>query len=409
MSTFICPHCSAETPDEYNFCIACDKQVKCLNSMCNKKLIAGKTFCFGCGQPLVTINLPQSQPNMYVRDITQKGKNYEEHVEFSVSDHAVSELAPFIVGQMISSSPRRTHESSRIETSPVPHKSLNASPIAPEGEEAAPASESEQAVEPEQIRTPTSAASRYFERDGEFLVPTEKDFRGKTWADQQKHFVLLYTSAYFDIFQKPVPSTEHLKVASEKAKVYDASNFTKHLKKVVSEQLSELSEGLKLNDRGSREVVKILSLMADEKSPIGCDYWSRTTNSNHKRHRLSKDDKDRLHEWTIEEVQLGNLNIRDIKSPRDYAMVALWIITVNLKKANSIRWNEAYQFFKEKFQTMTASPEAFSYAMRNELNAKYFRQSDEMFFLSSEGVKQVEEWVGGQPVASSGEEESEVA
>lgn len=406
MFLLMCPHCGVETPDEYNFCISCDKQVKCLNADCNKKLVAGKPFCFGCGQPLVSINLAQSQPNRYVRDVTQKGKNYEEHTEFSVSDHAVSELAPFIVGQMISSSSRRTYESARIDTPPTPlisHKALNAGATAPEGEETPPP-EPEQTAKPEQPRTSTSAASRYFERDGDFLVPTEKDFRGKTWADQQRHFVLLYTSAYFDIFQKPVPSKEHFKTVSEKANIYDASNFAKHLKKLVNEHLTELSEGLKLNDRGTKEVVKILSLMDDEKAPSGYEYWGRVSNSHAKRHRLSKEDKDRLHGWTAEEVQLGNLNIRDIKSARDYAMVSLWIITIHLKKANAVRWNDAYYFFKEKFQTIAATPEAFSLAMRNEANEKYFRQSDEMFFLASDGVKKVEEWIGGKPVSSSSEE-----
>lgn len=151
----------------------------------------------------------------------------------------------------------------------------------------------------------------------------------------------------------------------------------------------------------------IITRIEDENIDTGYKYWERGASSTPKRQRLSKDDKDRVKEWAQEDVELGKLNVRDIRKPRDYAMVALWITTVHLKKANAVRWNEAYYFFKEKYKTISATGQGFSRAMANPNNAKYFRESDELYFLSSEGQRKVEDWLAGKPFGSSSEAEDE--
>lgn len=402
MASLTCPYCNSDTPSEYNFCVVCDKQIKCLNSNCNKNLVPGKTFCFSCGQPLAATTLPQPQSNKYVRDIKQRGESYEEHTELNMSDHAVSELAPFIAGQVLPRAIRNPSYPSRPNQYIVPPQ--EASPANNLLEEREIPQLPSPPAEPQQLEAGTIGASRYFERDGDFLVATEKDFKGKTWADQQRHFILLYASAYYEVFQQLVPSKEHFRAAAEKASVNDTNNFTRYVGELTREHLAEVSDGYKLNRRGEREVRNITASMENEQVEPGYEYWTRTPTTK-KRYRLSKEDQSRLEEWAQESVELGQLNVRDIKKPRDYAMLALWMITVPLQKAEAVRWNEAYYFLTKKFQTVSATAEAFSNAVSSEHNQNYFRRSGEAYFLSSEAQQKVQEWIAnGIPVTSARED-----
>lgn len=406
-STLTCPSCGCETPSEYNFCTVCDQQTKCLNPICNKKLVPGKTFCFGCGQPVAKINTSQTQSNKYVHRVKQEGKNYEEYTELNASDQAVSELAPFIVGQITSRSLQKPYSPSSLNGSIKPsHKAVNTDSLSLESQELPQLPAEIPGIQP--AEPSKENASPYFEPDGEFLVATAKDFKGKNWADQQRHFILLYASAFYHYFEKPVPSKDNFKSAAQRASVLDITNFSRYLNEHTRKHLSEIGGGYKLNHDGEKEVKRIIALMEDDNVEMGYQYWARSTNSTTKRHRPSKDDKDRLKEWAQEEVEIGKIEVRDIKNARDYAMVALWIINIHLKKANAVRWNDAYYFFKEKFETISVSAQAFSRAMASSKNTKYFRQSGDQYFLTTEGQQKVEEWVAGHPFGSSIEAEDVV-
>ncbi len=120
---------------------------------------------------------------------------------------------------------------------------------------------------------------------------------------------------------------------------------------------------------------------------------------------MSSDDEIRIKDWATEEVDLGQLQIIQITRPLDYALLALWLLTIKLHKGQTVRWNEAYCYLKTKYQNMSATPQAFSKAIRNTNNGKYVRTSDDRYFLSEEGQKKVEGWVSGQPVTATDEKE----
>lgn len=407
-STVICPYCSEETSSEYNFCIACELQIKCINPNCNKMLIAGKAKCFVCGQAIaVTTNQPSSQLNKYVRDVKQKGTNYEEHIELSVTDHAVSELAPFIGAEMMPRPSHKLYEAPSQKSSTIPaRKTVSTNEIFTESQEL-PQLPANAADDVEDTQNGNDERSPYFEVDGEFLIATVKDFRGKTRADQQRYFILLYADAYYRYFRKPVPSKDHFKMAAKKASVLDPTNFSKYVDEHTRKCLSEIGSGYKLNHDGDKEVKRIIALMEDENVDGGFEYWTRSPSSGTKRSRLSNDDKDKLKEWVLEEVQIGKLEVCDITKARDYAMVALFIIIHQLQKDKAVRWNDAYYFFKEKFKTISVKPEAFSRAMASSKNTKYFRHSEDQYFLTSEGQRRVESWIAGDPLESDNETEDE--
>lgn len=244
-STLTCPSCGAETLAEYNFCSVCKKQTKCLNPDCNKKLVPGEAFCFYCGQPLTAITMARTQPNKYIRSVKQQGRNYEEHTKLTASDHAVSELAPFIVGQMTSRAPQKPQYASSPNSFTTPSQETVTNELFTENEELPQLPE--KVPEIQQVEPSRCEASRYFESDGDLLVATVKDFKGKTWADQQRRFILLYAWAYYHIFEKPVPSKDHFKKAAEKASVIDPNNFPKYLLEHTRKLLSEIGGGYKLN------------------------------------------------------------------------------------------------------------------------------------------------------------------
>jgi hypothetical protein len=401
MSTITCPHCKTETSSEYNFCTTCDRQVKCLQLDCNKVLVAGKTFCFGCGKPLAAI-ATQAQPNRYIRDVKQRGQNYEEHTEFSVSDHAVSELAPFIAGQMTSRPPQRPFYPTKAQNSVTTQQNQDAVQNALGQSDLPQLPPADDETQQEDNNGYKSEAMRYFVKDGETLVAKHKDYKGTTWAEQQRRFILLLAKAYIDAFNKPIPSKDVFKSAAETASVYDKANFSRYFDKCCRKELTAVTDGLMLTTDGEKEVDKIISEIENDSKGEGHKYWERSQNTLSKRQRLNKADSDRIKLWAGEEIALGSLDIRNINTPSHYALLALWILTAHLKKVETVRWIDAYYYLKEKYPTITASSLAFSRAMANDANSKYIRASeDDKFFLTPEGQTLVESWINGSASPSS--------
>jgi hypothetical protein len=320
-----------------------------------------------------------------------------------MSDHAVSEVAPFIVGQIMSRPQRITYPSASNPPTPSQQLSLDLNGSSLEIE----TPQLPEATASPIVETHSVGAAQYFERDGDYLVATIKDFKGTTWADQQKRFILLYASAYNQIFGQLVPDKEHFKKAAERASILDPSNFTKYLSEATRTYLSEIGGKFKLNHDGEKEVKTILARIEDDNIGSGNRYWERSTSSSTRRQRFNKDDKTKVQEWAQEEVDLGSLNVRDIRQAKDYALVSLWILTTHLNKAEAVRWNDAYYYFREKFTTLSVQTDAFSRALSKPENDRYFRKAGELFYLTSEGQQKVEGWVAGDPINSSNDLEDE--
>ena len=64
-----------------------------------------------------------------------------------------------------------------------------------------------------------SDAARFFEKSGDYLVPRTRDYKGKNWAEQARHYLVLYIAAYNTLFGKPIPDKNHFKPAAEKAEI----------------------------------------------------------------------------------------------------------------------------------------------------------------------------------------------
>ncbi len=387
-----CPSCQSETPAEHSFCVICNQQTRCLHSECNKVLVSGKNFCFACGKP-VPAAINNSKQNKFVHDVKQQGKNYDEHTEFTFSDEVAREIAPFVGGQFFSQSPQRPVTPPKYNTVvPLAPKALTESDP---GQENAENGQTETTAEPLLDNVPTRVNNRFFMRDGDILLAETKDYKGATWAKQQRYFILLYASAYEELLGKAVPEKDHFKTVAEKANIIDRSNFTKYLTEEVKKHFLETSTGLALNNDGKLEVQRIVADIDNPQVAEGEAYWNKSQADTTKRIRLSDKDKQRLQDWAKENVDVGQLDSLLLKSGLDYALFAFWSLITYLKKGERFPWNEAYEYLKARPVAVSASPEAFSRAVKSDNNKDYFRADGEAYFLTPEANAKVESWVTG--------------
>ena len=391
-NSIICQYCKLETPDELNFCIHCDNQIKCLE--CGTKTFVEKEFCLKCGKPLMKIPKSNTAVNNYKRKVKREGENYEEDTEFSLTDVAVKEIAPFVIRQTMPNNSVQNNKLGLPKPESQAAEDVYSDDVESPFEEAeAENQKSESVVKPD---LGNSDLKKFFTVDKEILVAIETDFRGSNWAEQQKNFLILYCKAYNEIFKKPVPNKENFREAATKIKITDPNNFSKYLNKATTEYMSELSGGFQLNSKGDKECNNILKLMNDEKAKEGFNYSTKSITGGSKRSRLSNDDKQIVDSWISEKVDLGMLDIRDVKSGRDAALVGIFITTISLEKKKAIKWNEAMHYLKSKYTTLAVTPEAFKRALNSKENEKLFqRTNDDEYFLSTDGQKLVENWISG--------------
>jgi hypothetical protein len=400
MEKITCHSCGEGTSSEFSFCEHCQIQVICLNKECLKPLVLGKSICLYCGQPLMIID-KQTQSNTFTRYRKQEGQDFEEEIKINMTDHAVTELAPFVAGQIIPRDSRYPDSPPRFRT--VNEKQLT-SPLADNNDDYSDAEYNAGDEEPaesdldlessEATQNAKSSAYKYFEKNGEKMVVKEKDFKGKDRKEQQKRFLLLYTAAYFHYFQKPVPPKDEYRKAAKAVNLYNHKNFTTYLNLVTGKFMFSLTEGFKLNTSGEKEVERIIKEIENEQVKAGYPYWERTSQPT-KQLRLTKEDKSKITKWVESEVNLGKLQIGDLKKGLDYALVGIWILTVHLKKEKAVRWIDVYYYLKEKFTTIKATPNAFVLALRGSNADEYIVKTGDLLYLNSQGIKKVEKWIEG--------------
>ncbi|WP_375443733.1 hypothetical protein [uncultured Fibrella sp.] len=396
-----CHLCGKQTPADYNFCVECDGQIKCIE--CGKKTYLGKDYCLACSKPLVIRSASSQAPNQYERSVEQDGDKYKEHTRFALSDKAVHEIAPFVVSQTMPGlkaqiTPPIPPSLSNNQTIDTSYEDLTAKEeIQNNGNQTEVKNTSTSSPSSEEESLDKEVVKQFFQCDGDVLVATDNDFKGESWAEQQRFFIVLFIKAYKELFNKAVPSKDLIRNAAAKLNLIDSSNFTTHLNKAVSAFMTQISTGLVLNAAGEKEYKKIIKKMIDPSAKAGHNYWNRPANSASPSSILTKEDKAKVTSWIKEPVALGKLDIRDVKIAREYALLAYWIITVHLKKANSIKWNEAMFYLTSKYDTTSVTGNSFSKAMSSKEAEKFFNKSGEgLYYLTTDGQKLVESWIDGK-------------
>lgn len=346
-----CPYCGTDSPPEYNFCVNCERQIKCTVPECNALLIADKTRCLKCGHSLVVLNNAATQMNSYVRQVDQTTRSYSERTEIHASDEAIGELAPLLAGGARSLIPRPTFPNNSIKDDPT--RLLDHNP-----------NQEESSDSPKSDAKPD--VYKYFVLDETgSLVAKVRDFKGASKKEQQKRLVIMTTWAYNQIHQKPVPSRDYLRVVAVNSKLHD-DNFRVYVGEAIREYLSGVGSGFILSNHGEKKASQIIVDLEDD-SVEGSAYWQPSSKSSKKIIRTSKEDQQKIEEWAASELDLGRLDIRSLGSPRNYAMFALWAITVKLQKATLVKPKEAYLFIKSKYETIPVAPDEFTKVLSRKL------------------------------------------
>ena len=104
-------------------------------------------------------------------------------------------------------------------------------------------------------------------------------------------------------------------------------------------------------------------------------------------------------------LEIGSLEIRNLKTPTDYAMFALWAITKGLNVELAVKSIVAYQFLVKKYITISVKQRGFTDAMGRESNASMFKKNAEgLYYLTSQAQIQVETWINGASLPSTFED-----
>jgi hypothetical protein len=403
-----CPYCNSATPDQYNFCINCEMQIKCLQ--CGVLLVANKSRCLGCGKRIEEHNAASGAINKFFLEESQTTETASRKIEGHFTDTAIGQVAAILGG--LSNYQVMPISQVRNETEVVRPALLDSHPVS--------LGEVESSVEPlnngnQVIRTVSEThsselekAQQYFELDNENdIVARLSDFKGMNKQEQQKRFMVLYVWAYGLIIGKPEPSRRTIMNALA-TRGFSDSNSSKHFIDIENKYFTKVGEGYKINRDGDREVDRIIDEIEDHKIK-GFQDWGKVK-SREKPSRLNKDISDRIDKWVDMPIDINNFDIRTLKTPTNYALFAIWLLTSQLDVDKAVQSVEIFNYLARKFTHVPVKQENISAALKRPYNASFIeRTADGKYYLTPVGEEKVTSWVqkGLQVDASSGSDVDE--
>jgi hypothetical protein len=380
MTSINCPYCGTETGSEYNFCIQCEMQIRCLNPSCTAVLLPNKSKCLKCGLSIIQATQGIPAPvNRFVRDVNSTTKSYSEHTEIHATDEALSQFAPLLMNsaQIGYRSPQ------------IPRPSVPTAPTLPQlSPPQAAQADSVDAIRVPSVQTTDQKllALRFFEQIDDTLIAKAKDFKGLNKKEQQIRLIVAFTWAYTTIYERAVPSRDHYHQAARKASWHD-QNFRNYLAEAQKSYLNDVGSGFKLNLAGDKKAELILAEMQDE--TVEGSSGQSVSRAGGKRGPMNKEEQQRVDAWVTESVDLGTFDHRSLGSPTNYALFALWLITEKVKTANNAKANEAYNYIKHKFENIPITQKQFTDAL-SKGNGKNFKKAGAQWFLTPDGQKVIE-------------------
>jgi hypothetical protein len=400
-ATFACQYCSKENSKKFNFCVKCHEQIKCIE--CGSATIRGVDICVICGKPLVNRSKNETT-NTYTRQVKKDGEKYEENIHFSLSNEAVGQIAPFIIKQTMPGNGSAASTSNGSISRQISDSTNYEEVVQEDGSPSVDIksnNNSEADVNIIDIASKndvkSSLINEFFKNDNGDIIAIENDFKGQSWSEQQKNFIIIFAKAYQDILGVPLPDKEIIREAAKKIKLIDLNNFPRYLSKVSAEFMAPLSNGLELNSKGKKEALRILALMEDENAPAGFNYNSRPATGTVKKPRISSDERNNVDSWIVEKVDLKKLDIRNVQTGRDAALLALWLITKSLAKLEAVPMYTLLYYLNKQFTTLPVNSAAVSKSITLSKDSETFfgKNSDGNYFLTVVGEKLVEDWLSG--------------
>jgi len=388
-----CQYCRAELDDRYNFCLNCNRQTRCTN--CKELLVRDKRICFICGQPLASEAVAQGQFNEFTLEENQTENSAHRLIKGRFSDDAVAHAAT-LLGSFTRSRPVAPYAPAYEQPALTPLASAEEQVPEQSNE---PTDQRNQAPPPDtlaaggQDSSDRSRALKLFKQHGENeVIPKLVDFKGKSWKEQQRRFIILYVWAYSEIVGHPVPSKANIIEAAKRVNVYDKNNTYRHYAEFANEYLLSTDQGLELNTRGFQLVEGVVAEMEGSPEGEGYVYWKGTTKPGPKKSTANKKNQQEIDEWVDKPIDIGSFDVRTLSNAAQWAMFAIWSITKRLNVADAVKTPMAYQYLTKKYTTVPVRQNALSEAMRRN-NNRFQRTADGRYYLTPLAQQEVESWI----------------
>jgi len=386
-----CPYCNAPLNEKYNFCINCDRQIKCVH--CNDFLIPNKIRCYMCGKPIENEATSPSVMNEFNLEEKHTRSSSSRSLKGRFSDVAFGQAAALFGGLPVPKPllVRNTNAKQQplYEQPTLPHFEETPNVIIgepPERSEHAPST-------PPIAQQPSDKIARYFEQDGaDSLVCLVADYKGETKKDQQQRFILLYIYAYHQFFNHPLPEQKYVIKALQNRNMFD-NNVYKHFPSVESRYLIKVEAGYRVNTDGVKEIERIISEIEDETKKGFVD-WDKPGKPRAKQSRLNSQYEQQLDLWVDLDTGINNFDIRSLKRATNYAMFSLFILTKKLNVTRAVQPILIFQYLKRKFSSIPVSQKSIANALKRPYNAKFFEKTaDGSFYLTVEGESKIRGWL----------------
>ncbi|MGD2179817.1 hypothetical protein [Lusitaniella coriacea] len=329
--------------------------------------------------------------NSFSLEEERSDSSYSRKINLSFTDKAIDKVAPVLGGHVPFSPP----------TPPKPVTQPQQQPTLPSSQTLVDSEQSTQADLMDKSAAKTVAKYNshssdfspfdYFEKDGEFLVSKNPDYKGKNKKLQQQRFSTLYVWAYFLINEEPVLQ-DRLTKAAQRNGIYD-SNYNRNVKEAASCFFVKLDDGFKLNPAGFTEVKKI-QLEIKDSDLSGLEYWNSTQKKSNRSSRITKEDMQKIEQWLHQLSSFGEFDLRTLNSAYEFAILALYDITKEIKVANAVKPSTAYEYLTKRYEPVPVKKKSFVDALSEKRYEKYFERTPEgLYFLTKEAENLAESWI----------------
>lgn len=390
-----CAYCNSALSDKYNFCLNCNRQVRCVH--CREMLVPNKPICFVCGKPVVASQDNAEPVNEFTLEEKQTRTTYYKKVQGKLTNTAFGDAASVFSGSpsmrrpIVSVNPVIPANTNHQLSLPI-----NSPELTFDGETV-----SQESVVPNTSSLVNNASTKdraalFFEPDGEdALVPIVGDFKGENKGEQQRRYMLLFVHAYNFHFKRAMPSDKLVFVSMRNRSMFD-NNCYNYFNSIATQYLVKTDAGYKVSLDGLNKIEEIVHEIED-RTKSGFRDWDKAVKPRNKGSK--REDIQEVNSWVDMPLDLGVFDIRSLKKPTHYALFGIWLITKKLEVAKAVKPGVVYEFLKRRFVAISVNSGKINRALTRRYNASFFQKTSEgLFYLTPEGESKVLQWLQGAPV-----------
>lgn len=387
-----CPYCATEIVDNLNFCVECEKQVKCLN--CSGVLYLCKARCLKCGEPLKQSLDSQPEMNTYTLEEKVTKSSAFRSLKVKASDNAIGTLMgrlPFGANTPLQP----------LDTRKAPPANLL--PALPSDTDKTITTEPDKQVIGEDRRNSeiidSLKAEHLFTQNSDHGIIPNKTLREyisrlSSKKEKQQVFALMFVWAHKEWFDESV-SHENLVAVMKEESQYD-SNSRKHLIEVAKDYFKKVDNQYEVdNYEGTNKVQEIISTIQNPEQSLGVTKIKKGSKRGRPAGQHNKAELEVIKPWLEMPIEhLKDFDTRELKSAPDWVAFGLYILTKILKVQGTVEVGLLYAYLTNKFETMPIKRKAFVNRI-SDAKSKFTRNTNGAYFLTPEAEAEVKKLIEG--------------